>query len=92
MKIRSVEVADLESVIEWSNHNTEMFFRSMKNLDKRLLRLERKKCFSVLAGFIFGIVADLWFMEQRQRIEELEAKLWELDGKVKELSGAGEGD
>ena len=84
MRIIDVYVSDADQAIKFLNKNTEVFSRKIR-------KLERKNRSNVLAGIIFGIVVELCFMEQSQRIAELSEKLGRLNMEIKELRD-GKGD
>lgn len=77
--------SSIEEVADVINHNTEVFARSIKQINKKLGRLERKRSSCVWFGIIFGTIVELCFMEQSRRITALDGKLRELNTEIEGL-------
>ncbi len=78
MKVENVPCGDMHDLMKVVADNVEADIRCFKKLDRKIGRV-------MGAGFIFGIVVELCFLTQNQKINELEEKLSNMNEEIKEL-------
>lgn len=89
--MRNVSCGNIYEAVDVINHNTRTFARMVQRANKRIARLEKKNRSFVWVGIIFGVVVELCFLEQNQKIAALNDEVSTLNAEIKELTDK-EGD